>query len=158
MRNSRLPNRTEDQNRVEEPRDSTSWHWFNWICSRKCSKLYKNGQVFSGSKQLYLIRSFICHTYFLFIPQSNSHVFQTSHMQKTGFRQGPSHYLILEEVIYLMDLGAVAVVTDPKSSKFLSLNQLYSMLPLFNLSLFQFCAFRSLTKANYRVRKAPENQ
>jgi hypothetical protein len=29
---------------------------------------------------------------------------------------------------------------------------------LFNLSLFQFCAFRSLTKATYRVRKAPTEQ
>ncbi|KAI6175530.1 hypothetical protein M3Y97_00699300 [Aphelenchoides bicaudatus] len=79
---------------------------------------------------------------------------KTAHMSKMGIREGRNHLLMLEEVIYLMELGAAAVVTDPNSSEFLSLNQLYSMLPLFNISLFQFCAFRSLLKANYRVRKA----
>jgi hypothetical protein len=79
-------------------------------------------------------------------------------MQKIGHREGPNHYLMLEETIYLMELGAAAVVLDPKSSEFMSLNQLYAMLPLFDLSLFQFCAFRSLTKANYRVRRAPSEQ
>jgi hypothetical protein len=75
-----------------------------------------------------------------------------------GYHMGPNHFMLLEEVIYLMELGAAAVLVDVKASEFLSLNQLYALLPVFGVTFFQYCAFRSLTKATYRVRKPPVEQ
>lgn len=75
---------------------------------------------------------------------------------KMGTRQGEIHFMMPEEAIYLSELGVAGILTDPNSSELLSLNQLFSLLPLFNLTLFRYCAFRSLIKANYRVQHPPD--
>jgi hypothetical protein len=74
-----------------------------------------------------------------------------------GWSEGRNRFMLIEEVIYLMELGSAAVVTGPKS-ELLSLNQLYALLPHFGVTFFQFCAFRSLIRAAYRVKRAPPEQ
>jgi len=81
---------------------------------------------------------------------------KTSHCSKFGTHKGPLHFLEIEEAVYLAELGAAAVLIDPKSNEFLSLNQVFALLPLFNLTFYQFCAYRSMARANYRVRRASE--
>ncbi|KAI6239669.1 hypothetical protein M3Y99_00559100 [Aphelenchoides fujianensis] len=80
---------------------------------------------------------------------------KTTHLEKFGWREGGAHWLLLEEALYLVELGAAAVVVaEGGGSATLSLSQLYGLLPAFGLTVFQFAAFRSVVRSNYLVRRS----
>ncbi|CAD5218786.1 unnamed protein product [Bursaphelenchus okinawaensis] len=82
---------------------------------------------------------------------------KTSHLSKMGYIEDKSHFLLIEEAIYLVQIGAAAVLT-PNSSCPCSLSQLMAALPLFESSLQRYSAFFSLYRNGFTViRKEDDN-
>ncbi|CAD5226696.1 unnamed protein product [Bursaphelenchus xylophilus] len=77
---------------------------------------------------------------------------KSSHLSKMGYFEDKTHFLSIEETIYLVQIGAAAVLT-PTSTYPLSLSQLIALLPLFGSCLQRFSVFSSLYSNGFVVSR-----
>ncbi|KAI6224776.1 hypothetical protein M3Y95_00788300 [Aphelenchoides besseyi] len=111
----------------------------------------KSGVIRAKNRNDFLIIQLILNEKLLKVVQM-----KTVHLEKFGWKERGVHYLLLEEAIYMVELGvaAVVVVENVNSNQgTLSLSQLFGLLPVFGLSVFQYAAFRILVRENHLLRR-----